>query len=81
METPALKSAPVTHAERITAIDTLRGFALVPSCRNKRVMENWVNATSGVRRQLSSIRKGRPFRPEPPAFPVTLSFRPQETIR
>ena len=28
-ETPALESAPVTRAERITAIDTLRGFALL----------------------------------------------------
>ena len=29
LETPALESAPVTPAERITAIDTLRGFALL----------------------------------------------------
>ena len=29
LETPALESAPITHAERITAIDTLRGFALL----------------------------------------------------
>ncbi len=29
LETAALESAPVTHAERITAIDTLRGFALL----------------------------------------------------